>query len=140
MSTSSILNAALLASMLMLALLVSTGRTAAESQYPQSSPRETGTTASGQKTVEGCLQDGNGNYTLTSATGVTYQLQGDTAVLSKHVGHEVRITGSSSGVGASSAVMGPDGGTSAGGSEHTLMVDSVKHIAKTCGSESKSAR
>jgi Protein of unknown function (DUF5818) len=105
--------------MLALALVLSTGWVATARQYPQTGSRESGTAASGQKTVEGCLHESNANYTLTSVSGVMYQLQGDTATLSKHVGHEVRITGSASGVGTSSSTIGSKGGTSSVEPEET---------------------
>jgi Protein of unknown function (DUF5818) len=88
--------------------------------------------ASGHTTVEGCLNGSNGNFTLTDKNGNTYQLTGDTAKLSEHVGHEVRVSGSSSGAGAS-ASGGTTGGASAGsGSQQSLQVTSVKHVSKTC--------
>lgn len=91
---------------------------------------QAGQSASGQKTVEGCLSGSNGNFTLTDKNGMSYQLTGDTAKLSEHVGHEVKITGMpSSGAGASGA------SASAGaGESQTLEVSSVKHVSKTCKS------
>lgn len=81
---------------------------------------------SGQMTVEGCLSGSSGNFTLTDKNGMSYQLTGDTAKLSEHVGHEVKITGTS---GAST---GSESSTTGAG--HTLEVTSVKHISKTCKS------
>ena len=92
---------------------------------------QAGQSASGQKTVEGCLSGSNGNFTLTDKNGMSYQLTGDTAKLSEHVGHEVKITG------MPSAGAGATGGASAsagGGSSQSLEVSSVKHISKTCKS------
>jgi hypothetical protein len=88
--------------------------------------------SAGQKTVTGCLSGSNGSYTLTDKHGMTYQLTGDTAKLSDHVGHEVKITGNSNSAGSA-----PGGGAAAGasggaGAEKTLEVSSVKHVAKTC--------
>jgi hypothetical protein len=54
----------------------------------------------GQTTVQGCWQESNGSYTLTSDSGMTYLLQGASSTLSKHVGH-VGITGSTSSAGSS---------------------------------------
>jgi hypothetical protein len=54
-------------------------------------------TSAGQTSVEGCLQGSDGNFTLADSSGTTYQLNGDTSKLSKHVGNEVQITGSTSG-------------------------------------------
>jgi len=94
-----------------------------------SSSQTGATTASGATAIEGCLSGASGSYTLTDKNGVAYQLTGDTAKLSEHVGHEVKITGTSS-----SASPGGDG-TAAGtanGNSQTLEVSSVKHISKTC--------
>lgn len=87
--------------------------------------------AGGQMTVEGCLSGSNGNFTITDKNGTTYQLSGDTAKLSEHVGHEVKVTGTSG-----SASAGASGSTesSAGGTGQTLQVTSLKHMSKTCKS------
>ena len=90
------------------------------------------TSAGGETTVEGCLSGSSGSYTLAAKDGTTYQLTGDTAKLSEHVGHEVKITGT-----ANSAASSPSSGaasSSAGStsSEKSLQVSSVKHVSKTC--------
>ena len=87
------------------------------------------TSAGGETTVQGCLNGSNGSYTLTDKKGNTYQLTGDTAKLSEHVGHEVKISGTSSSGAPSTSASGTAGST---GSEQTLQVSSVKHISKTC--------
>lgn len=122
---------------LTLALLASSAWLTAQ-EYPQSGSSKTGTASAGQTTVKGCLQESNGSYTLTADSGTTYQLQGDTAKLSKHVGHEVQITGTSSAAGSSTSAMSPNAGTSAGGSQQTITVDNMKHLSKSCGNSSKS--
>ena len=102
--------------------------TPSSSGYPaQQSTGQSRTGAGGQMTVEGCLSGSNGNFTLTDKKGMEYQLTGDTATLSEHVGHEVKITGMSS-----SGASGTTASTS--GSSQTLQVSSVKHISKTCKS------
>lgn len=119
--------------LLALSLLVSTAWVAAQSQYPQTGTSQTGTTASEQTTVKGCLQGSDGNYTLMADNGTTYQLQGDTSKLSAHVGHEVQVTGST--------ISGGGNSTSAQSSatqQPTLTVQTFKHIAKSCTSGSKS--
>ena len=98
---------------------------------PNADPNQASQTAGGT-TVEGCLSGSSGNYTLTDKNGVSYQLTGDSAKLSEHVGHEVKITGTASsaspnGGGTSTGTTG----TANGGSQ-TLEVSSVKHISKTC--------
>lgn len=92
---------------------------------------QTGSTASGATSVEGCLSGSSGNYTLAAKDGTTYQLTGDTAKLSEHVGHQVKVTGTSSAASANA------GGTAAGtaganSNSQTLEVSSVKHVSKTC--------
>jgi hypothetical protein len=90
------------------------------------SPTQASKDASGQTTVEGCLSGAAGDFMLSDKNGTTYKLTGDTAKLSEHVGHEVKITGTAS--------SGNDGGTASGtsGAVQTLEVTSMKHIAKTC--------
>ena len=119
--------------MLVLALLVSSAWLTAQ-EYPQTGASQTGNAPAGQNTIQVCLQGSNGSYTLTADSGTTYQLQGDTSMLSKHVGHEVQITGTPSGAGRSEA--SPNAGA-AGEAQQALTVDNVKHIAKTCGHTGK---
>jgi hypothetical protein len=120
--------------MLVLALLFSTAWVQAQEQYPQTGSSQTGVSASGEATVQGCLQGSDGNYTLIDKTGTTYQLQGDTSKLSAHVGHEVQITGSTT---SASSAPSPTGGTPAGAAQQpTMTVQSMKHISKTCKSAS----
>lgn len=131
--------------LLALTLLASAAWLQAQSQYPQNNSGQTGSAtsgSSGQTTVQGCLQGSSGNYTLTSDSGTTYQLSGDTSKLDKHVGHEVEITGTPSG---SSSAATPSGGTnpssssstSSSGASQSLNVDNVKHISKTCKNTNK---
>ena len=97
---------------------------------------QTGSSAAGSATsVEGCLSGSSGNYTLSDKNGNTYQLTGDTAKLSEHVGHEVKVTGTASSGSASGAGGGTTTGATgqaAGANAQTLEVSSVKHISKTC--------
>ena len=107
-----------------------------------SSAQTSSETATGAHTVEGCLSGSGGNYTLTDKQGNTYQLTGDTAKLSEHVGHEVKVTGTaSSGTAASDGTAtGAAGTAGASGSSQTLEVSSVKHMSKTCQSGSGMAK
>lgn len=80
------------------------------------------------ETVEGCLNSSAGNYTLTdSTTGKTYTLTGDIATLSDHVGHEVRLTGSTS-----EATRGAAAGAGA-----TFKVKKAKTISSSCAKLSR---
>ena len=118
--------------LLALSLLVSAAWIQAQSQYPQPGSSQTRSTASGQSTVQGCLQGSDGNYTLTADDGTKYQLQGDTSKLSAHVGHEVQITGSTT---SASATTNPTTGTPTSSTQQpTLSVQKMKHISKTCKS------
>lgn len=133
--------------MLAAVLLLSAAWLQAQS-YPQSSSSSTSSqtsagqssTSGNQTTVKGCLQGSSGNYTLTADSGTTYQLQGDTSKLSDHVGHEVKIKGTTSGSSSSpSSTTGASSSTTAGssGAQQTLTVDSVQHVSKTCKSAGK---
>lgn len=91
--------------------------------------------AAGETSVQGCLSGSSGNYTLSDKNGNTYQLTGDTAKLSEHVGHEVKITGTTNSDSSASGASGAAAGTAgSAGAERTLQVTSVKHISKTCKS------
>lgn len=121
----------LLVSVLLLGLSWALAQTTASQTSPStSSGQSSNTSAGGEKTVQGCLSGSNGSYTLTDKHGTSYELTGDTAKLSEHVGHEVRITGTSNS--ASSSPSGASGTTGSTASQHTLEVTSLKHISKTC--------
>jgi len=104
------------------------------SSNSSASSGQTGSTASGTTTVQGCLSGSSGNFTLTDKHGNSYQLTGDTAKLSEHVGHEVKVTGTTSS--PTSAASGGSAANTAGaaGNSQTLEVSSMKHISKTCQS------
>lgn len=131
----------------------STGSASSQTSGSQGSSSQgsmgSSSSASGETSVEGCLQGSSGSYTLTDNSGMTYQLSGDTSKLADHVGHEVKITGtvssgssasgsSGSSSSASSSSSSPSSGAGASGGQ-TLSVDKVQHKSKTCkaGSTSK---
>ncbi len=118
--------------LLAMSLLISAAWLQAQSQYPQTGSRQTGASASGQTTVQGCLEGSDGKYTLTDKNGTTYQLQGDISKLSAHVGHEVQITGSTTS--ASSATSPTTGTPTSATQQPTLNIQNMKHISKTCKS------
>src|SRR5215469_9561799 len=91
---------------------------------PASSGQKAPSAGAGSQTVEGCLSSSAGKYTLTDEQGKTFELTGDTSKLAEHVGHEVKITGSSGSAAA--------GGSAASSGSQSLEVSSVKHVAKTC--------
>jgi len=109
--------------------------TAGQGSTSSSTGQASQTSAGGETTVEGCLSESSGNYTLTDKNGTAYQLTGDTAKLSEHVGHEIKVTGTSNSSASSPSSSGTAGaGTSSSGSQQSLQVSSVKHISKTCQS------
>jgi Protein of unknown function (DUF5818) len=112
-----------------LALLVPAARLQSQDTSPAGSS-QTETAASDQITVEGCLQGTNGDYTLSDKSGSTYRLQGDTSNLSAHVGHEVQITGPTSGA---SAII-PSMATEAEGTplRPALTVGHMKPVSEKC--------
>lgn len=121
----------LLGSSWMAAQTTTTGQGAAGQDNGYGQTQQSQTATGSQKTVTGCLSQANGQYVLTSRKGMTYQLTGDSAELANHVGHEVKITGTESGAGASAnAGSNGMGQTSANGP--SIDVSSVKHISKTC--------
>jgi len=88
-------------------------------------------------TVQGCLSGSEGNYMLTQdGTGTTFKLMGDETQLKKHVGHEVSVTGQSSGDAASTTTSNQgQGDTSAGSAADTrttIQVTNVKMVSKQC--------
>ena len=121
--------------LLALTIVCSAAWLQAQDQYgSQSGSSQTGAASSGKTTVQGCLQSSNGTYTLTDKSGTTYQLQGDASKPSAHVGHEVKIKGTTSSSSATSSSMGgPAGGTQ----QPMLTVENMKHISKTCQAPSK---
>ena len=105
-------------------------QTSPSDQTPTAQGDMTPTNSGGNMTVEGCLNGSDGNYTLTDKNGTTYQLSGDTAKLSDHVGHEMKVTGSKS----DSAMAPSGGGADTDASKQTLQVSSFKMVSKTCPS------
>ncbi len=106
-------------------LLLGTSWAAAQSYPSQGKAGNTGA----QETVKGCLSSTGGTYTLTDKSGKSFQLAGDTAKLTEHVGHEIKVTGNVSSASASSSDA-TTGQTGAG--QPTLEVSSFKHVAKSC--------
>ncbi len=101
----------------------------------QNSAQTSEKSAGGHTTVEGCLSSSGGNYMLTDQNGTMYQLTGDSAKLSEHVGHEIKVSGTESTAGNSAGSARTATGAS-GSAEQTIQVTSVKHISKTCKSGS----
>jgi hypothetical protein len=106
-----------------------------------SSTTTTQTTSTSSQTdsstaIEGCLSGSSGNFTLTDQSGKAYQLAGDTSKLTEHVGHQIRVMGSSSDASSASSASGSNaaaGGASSGSS--TFTVKKVKMISSSCSTK-----
>ena len=80
------------------------------------------------QTVQGCLQGGDHQFTLTDSTGTTYLLEGDSAKLKEHVGHEIEVSGTINKSAASTSTSPPKDSPS------TIQVVDVKHLSTSCKS------
>ena len=116
--------------LMVLGLLLCTGWLLAQEGSMGKSQGQMGKGESGQTKIEGCLQKSDSGFTLTDSSGKMYDLQGDTAKLTEHVGHEVMITGTTSSASSMSTTQ----------SEPVLQVTGLKHISKTCKSAGKMSK
>jgi hypothetical protein len=88
-------------------------------------------TGSGQRTIAGCLDGADGNYTLTDRYGRTYQLGNETSAPAAYVGREVQVTTSTP---AAVALANSVGGAEAAAEQPLLTVEAVKSLSGTCRS------
>ena len=92
-------------------------------------------TSPGANAMRGCLGGSPGNFTLTmDDTGTVYQVMGDESKLSKHVGHEVSVTGklmdNGGNAGSTSEMSGQSSG--AAGSGPSLKVSHIEMVSTQC--------
>ncbi len=80
-------------------------------------------------TAQGCLSVANGRYSLTESNGDVHQLTGAATKLSKHVGHEIEVTGTPRTRTASTTEQGV---ASTAHVVPAIGVKTIKHIADTC--------
>ena len=92
-------------------------------QQPDKS--QTSTSDQGAQTVEGCLSGTADTFVLTDATGKTYELTGDTSMLTPNVGHKVRLWGAAGNTGGGELI-------TAKGPQATFGVKKVKSLSDTC--------
>jgi hypothetical protein len=107
----------------------------ATAQYdPQ--PSASDQNSMGKTTIQGCLSQSNGNYTLTDSSGTAYQVTGETAKLQNHVGHTIQVTGTTGSSSDSGSAMSKQSGSMSGPSDaqHTLAMTSFKHVTAGCTS------
>jgi hypothetical protein len=108
-------------------LLLCAGWAGAQYGSGANTPSSDTTPATVQRTIQGCLDGSDGNFTLTDTTGATYQLTGKTEGLSAHVGHTIRVTG------VTISVLNVPGSMSAGTAQQPSMsVESFKHVKAYC--------
>ncbi len=84
---------------------------------------------SGPTTITGCLATVGNHYTLTDSSGKVYQLSDEANKLTKHVGHEVKITGTP---GVRTRDNSQQGVESSVKETPVIRVKTVTHIADTC--------
>jgi len=86
---------------------------------------------SGPSTVDGCLRSSSTHYTVTAADGRVTRLTGNTAWLSRYVGHEVEVNGKPTVI-----TLDTTAAKAASTVEQlpALEVKSAKEISKTCSS------
>ena len=92
--------------------------------------QDAGKTA-GLTTIQGCLTYTNGHYRLTEDNGTKHQLQSQANKLTKHVGHEVAITGKPA---IRTVGTTQEGTASSVKEEQVFKVSSVQHVADACTS------
>jgi hypothetical protein len=108
-------------------------------QSPNSTSTSSGTTSG---TVQGCLDESEGNYTLTQdSTGTVFKLVGSSDKLKDHVGHEVAVTGqmasdSGSAASARDQQANPSSSDANASTGSTLQVSDVKMVSQVCASGS----
>ena len=90
---------------------------------------QSGSKSSGLTTIQGCLNYTNGHYRLTEGNGTTHQLQSQANKLTKHVGHEVTITGKPAVRTVDTTIQGA---ASSVREEPVFRVTSVQHVGDTC--------
>lgn len=120
--------------MLTLVLLASAARLQAQSGHPGSDAGQTPGNASSLTTVRGCLQSSGGRYSVIDSDGMIHDLQGNTARLSRYVGHEVEITGKPS-VRTTGTTMFNTASSAI--EEPSFTVEGAKQISATCSSTTR---
>jgi hypothetical protein len=91
-----------------LAIAQDTPQSGSSSQTPATSSSDQASASTSSNTIEGCLTGASGNYMLTDATGVMYQLTGDESAFSPNVNKEVEVTGTASARGSAAESHTPD--------------------------------
>ena len=113
--------------LLALALLISAVCSPAQQGHSSSSADQKN--VPGLTTIEGCLQSASGQYSLTDSSGKVYQLSGYANKLSRHIGHQVQITGKP---GVKTVSDTSYGAASSAEQIPVFDVKTVTHVADTC--------
>ncbi len=114
---------------LMIALLFVASAACLPAQQGSSSDNQMSDKKPAPTTIEGCLQNSAGKYTLTEADGTVFTLSSHANVMAKHIGHEVQVTG----VPAVKTVSTTQQGVASTAKQIPIFrVQSIKHVADTC--------
>ncbi len=83
-------------------------------------------------TLRGCITSSGAGYTLTDASGTTYQLSGETSKLASHVNNEVELKGSAPAASGASAASPTAGSAPNAGGGQMFSVTKVKKLSSNC--------
>ena len=103
-----------------------------QAQYEPPNTGQTTDDMSSMSSIQGCLQDSGGHYTVTDNKGIVYPLSGDARELSKYVGHQVLLTGRPS---VKTTDTTQTGTASSVREQPSFSVKGVKPISATCSAE-----
>lgn len=106
----------------------------AQAGYPGLDKWESPGNASSLIRIQGCLESSGGHYTVTHKDGSVHHLQGNTASLSRYVGHEVEITGKPSVRTTDTSMLNI---AASAEEEPVLIVESAKQTSGTCNSAAR---
>lgn len=116
----------LIAATLVLAVWACAQGTPPSEQQPTAQASSQAQSADKGQSIEGCLANSNGSFTLTDKSGKTYQLASNTVKLDDHVGQTLRVWGSEK------KATDPPGASSLASAPPTFTVEKVKMVAPSC--------
>jgi hypothetical protein len=114
---------------LVLVILIPAAWARAQASNPSVDPSQNSGKNSDLTTLQGCLENPNGHYTLTETNGATHQLSGAANKLGHQVNRQIEVTGKTGIKTVDSTLAGA--GSSAIEQE-VFEVKSVKRIADVC--------
>lgn len=109
---------------------------------PQAAAPATQTATAQPMTAQGCLSKSvDGSFMLADNSGQSFQLSGDTTLLTSYIGMEVRVDGTAvpngaENPGSMSSSAAPDSSGTVPGTFPQISVNKVQKVADNCGSGS----